>query len=135
MTAARPTPTLMPAFAPVLRPATTGEADATGVSVVVVVGAAEEAVVLLLTLVLILTDDVDVVVDLLVAVVVGELTGAACMENRGDDISSSPSQLPPKGIKRSTKSFAPFTSSAGTSMVHVYCSLSLMLIPPVDGVR
>jgi hypothetical protein len=135
-TAARPTPTPMPAFAPVLRPAVAGKADAAGVSVIVADGASgEEEVVFLLMFVLMLADDADVVVDLLVTVAVGELAAAASMENRGDDISSSPSQLPPKGIKRSTKSFVSFTSSAGISMVQVYWCLSLMLIPPVNLVR
>ena len=113
----------MPAFAPVLRPAAVGEADAVKVSVIVVEGAAEEVVVFLLK------DDADAVVEWLVGVGVGILAGAASMENRGDDTSSSPSQLPPKGMNRSTRSFPSSISSAGTSMVHEYQSLSLMLIP------
>ena len=92
-------------------------------------GAAEEVVVFLLVFAPELRDDADAVEDWLVGVAVGVLAGAASMENLGDDTSSSPSQLPPKGMNRSTKSFASFTSSAGMSMVHEYRSLSLMLIP------
>lgn len=119
----------MPAFAPVLRPAAAGEADAADVSVIVAEGAAEEVVVFLLVFALELRDGADAVEDWLVGVAVGELAGAVSMENLGDDTSSSPSQLPPKGINRSTKSFAFFTSSAGMSTVHECRSLSLMLIP------
>jgi hypothetical protein len=76
-------------------------------------GVSEEDAASSLTSVLALEDDADVVVDWLVAVAVGALAGAlagaAAMENRGDDISSSPSQLPPKGMKRSTRSFESFT--------------------------
>jgi len=113
----------MPAFAPVLRPAAAGDVDAAEVSVVIVEGVAGEVVVFLLE------DDADAVVEWLVGDAVGVLAGAASMENRGDDTSSSPSQLPPKGMNLSTKSFASCTSSAGISMVHEYRSLSLMLIP------
>ena len=126
----------MPAFAPVLRPALAGEAfsgvaDAAGVSVIVVDGASEEAVGFLLMFVLVPEDDAGVLADWSVDVGVGTLAGAASMEKRGDDTSSSPSQLPPKGMNLSTKSFASCTSSAGMSTVHEYRSLSLMLIPPV----
>lgn len=79
-------------------------------------GTSEDAVVLLLVLSLVLRD---------VVVAVGELGGAASMENREDDISSSPSQLPPKGMKRSTTSFASFTSSAGISIIQEYCFVDL----------
>ena len=102
-----------------------GVADAAGVSV-----ALEKAVGLLLTPALVFENDADVAADWLVGVGVGELAGAASMENRGDDTSSSPSQLPPKGMNRSTRSFASCTSSAGMLMFHEYRSLSLMLIPP-----
>jgi hypothetical protein len=99
------------------------------VSAIVVEGASGKVVELLLTCVPVLKGDADVVPDWLVVVAVEESAGAASMENRGDDTSSSPSQLPPKGMNRSTRSFASFTSSAGISMAHEYWSLSLMLIP------
>jgi hypothetical protein len=132
-TVTKPTPTPIPAFAPVLRPALAGEAvsgvaDAAGVSVVVD-GAPEEAVGFLLKSVLVPKDDAGVLAFWSVDADVGTLARAASMENRGDDTSSSPSQLPPKGMNLSTKSFASCTSSAGMSTAHEYRSLSLMLIP------
>lgn len=92
-------------------------------SVIVVEGAAEEVVVFLLK------DDADAVVEWLVDVGVGILAGAASMENREDDTSSSPAQLPPERTNRSTRSFPSFTSPARISMVHEYRSLSLTLVP------